>query len=634
MTTLEELKYYCNEPEPVGALMLKGEWGCGKTYLLEHGLKEQLEQTHVILRISLFGLSAIEAIDESVSTAWMNAYLEDKGWNDKSETFGKFKDKLSRLPLPENVKNVVSFNPATLMDIENKLNGKSVVLIFDDLERSKLDKIDVLGCINDYCENKKFHTIIVANEDKMQSLELKKTVADEPKEHNSDANQPIKVVLNCLSQKSGTDDISYEEIKEKIIERTIKYKPDYKEIVHAVIDDQVKLSEEYHRFLTKHEDNILHLFELSSTEPLDQNESLFSEPKEIITRPHNIRSLKCALQDFYRIYKILKEHDFSNQDRWLCSFMSYMFAYKAGIAKEDNYNNMLADGAVHKLYPSFNSQFVFETAKNWILKGEWDEDKLDLEIAEIKARKVAIEPKDILRTNCILDIEEDTIIQGFPIILDMVYSGQLSLDEYIGFIYNSYWAREYPFDLFSDVDWEKVKYGIQSCMERMIAEDAEIAYGRRYIDSKDKAQFTTDEWKCYELIETFRDKKILIYSSNRKLFLDRISENPTMAFLECERKMMNVFDDEMAIATVKAFSLCTNAEKNRFNHDFKSMWQYYKDWPDIKVTDTVQGFKKLLELLRVEKTNLQQQNKMIAKGHADKFIKVIEQLIPEVAVES
>ena len=26
---------------------------------------------------------------------------------------------------------------------------------------------------------------------------------------------------------------------------------------------------------------------------------------------------------------------------------------------------------------------------------------------------------------------------------------------------------------------------------------------------------------------------------------------------------MNVFDDEMAIATVKAFSLCTNAEKNR-----------------------------------------------------------------------
>ena len=168
MTTLEELRYYCNEPEPVGALMLTGEWGCGKTYFLEHNLKKELEHTHVILRISLFGLSTIEAIDENVNSAWMNAYLEDKGWDEKSETLGKFKDKLSRLPWPENVKNVISFNPATLMDVENNLNGKRVVLVFDDLERSKLDTIDVLGCINDYCENKKFHTIIVANEDKMQ----------------------------------------------------------------------------------------------------------------------------------------------------------------------------------------------------------------------------------------------------------------------------------------------------------------------------------------------------------------------------------------------------------------------------------------------------------------------------------
>ena len=42
MTTLEELVYYCNEPEPVGALMLTGEWGCGKTYLLEHDLKKTI----------------------------------------------------------------------------------------------------------------------------------------------------------------------------------------------------------------------------------------------------------------------------------------------------------------------------------------------------------------------------------------------------------------------------------------------------------------------------------------------------------------------------------------------------------------------------------------------------------------
>ena len=80
--------------------------------LLEHDLKKQLEQTHAVLRILLFGLPTTEAIYESVNSAWMNAYLEDKGWDEKSETLGKFKDKLSRLPWTENIENVVSFNPA------------------------------------------------------------------------------------------------------------------------------------------------------------------------------------------------------------------------------------------------------------------------------------------------------------------------------------------------------------------------------------------------------------------------------------------------------------------------------------------------------------------------------------------
>ena len=45
MNTLEELLYYCNEPEPVGALLLTGEWGCGQTYLIDHALKPGFSKT-------------------------------------------------------------------------------------------------------------------------------------------------------------------------------------------------------------------------------------------------------------------------------------------------------------------------------------------------------------------------------------------------------------------------------------------------------------------------------------------------------------------------------------------------------------------------------------------------------------
>ena len=45
MNTLEELAYYCGETEPVGALLLTGEWGCGKTYLIENELREKVKET-------------------------------------------------------------------------------------------------------------------------------------------------------------------------------------------------------------------------------------------------------------------------------------------------------------------------------------------------------------------------------------------------------------------------------------------------------------------------------------------------------------------------------------------------------------------------------------------------------------
>ena len=43
MRTLDELMYYCEEPEPVGAALLTGEWGCEKTYFMDTEMKEALK---------------------------------------------------------------------------------------------------------------------------------------------------------------------------------------------------------------------------------------------------------------------------------------------------------------------------------------------------------------------------------------------------------------------------------------------------------------------------------------------------------------------------------------------------------------------------------------------------------------
>ena len=68
---------------------------------------------------------------------------------------------------------VVAIDPLNFITVKSTVNvngsEKKVVLIFDDLERSRLDTIDVLGCINEYCENQGINTIIVANEDILRS---------------------------------------------------------------------------------------------------------------------------------------------------------------------------------------------------------------------------------------------------------------------------------------------------------------------------------------------------------------------------------------------------------------------------------------------------------------------------------
>ena len=72
MNTINELIQYCTDIEPVGALLLTGEWGCGKTYLIEREFKKKANEFLVVIRISLFGVYSLDEIHIEVKSAWWN----------------------------------------------------------------------------------------------------------------------------------------------------------------------------------------------------------------------------------------------------------------------------------------------------------------------------------------------------------------------------------------------------------------------------------------------------------------------------------------------------------------------------------------------------------------------------------
>ena len=456
MDTIEELKYYCSEPEPVGALMLTGEWGCGKTYLLNNSLTHELEDTCVLLRVSLFGMESIEEVKKEVKRCWLRSAV---GLNTPTSGLGEMFHKLSETAktvadkgteyLPEPWKtilsSVLSSDVIDLVKISPMIRNKKVILIFDDLERTNISTADLLGCINDYCENLHIHTIVVANEAKIES--------------------------------SANDKIKYNEIKEKIIQRTIRHIPEYSSVVSNVINNMVHendtASQKYKSFLTSNKESIIDIFSGASIDgtTLDQlitkiyssysKEELESKKEKIQKllnhRPHNIRSLKCAIQDFKRIYLLLEEKCVNNKEKWLYSYLSYVLCSRAGLLPEStDYAKLLTEENISVLYPGFyNDKFITDGIRQWVQHGKWTKDTIISEIDYCINRDKAITSEEKVRMNRLLDLEEIDFRDGYPKVLQKAYEGTLDLNDYVNLLSNSYCARVYNIQL-PNIKWEKL----------------------------------------------------------------------------------------------------------------------------------------------------------------------------------
>ena len=354
MSTLQELVRYCNEERHLGALLLTGEWGCGKTYLIEKELAEALSSTHFIVRVSLFGVDSIGTLNDSVRKQWLFICTPFLGkLNQRRDQMKKNSGFISAIssvlsslnPVAGNVASaVVSFDPMEYIPLESEVEDfrgggkKKVVLVFDDLDRCKLDWIEVVGNINEYCENKGFKTIIVANE----------------------------AVLRASPK---VDLAVYRVMKEKTITRTVLYIPKFQEIIHHIIDQGSWPSPEYAEFLAENEQMIHDVFASDPPKREDRTGKF-----------HNIRSLSCALNEFYRIYEILTEDQAPDINRYLYSYITYMLISKSGIYKNGEICFDVGEEEIRQLYPGYSADTMPESIRQWIEYGIWEKDTISRDI--------------------------------------------------------------------------------------------------------------------------------------------------------------------------------------------------------------------------------------------------------------
>jgi hypothetical protein len=627
MVTVDELEYFCREENVFGALMFTGKWGCGKTYLIEKDLAKALGKDYIILRVSLFGESSIDCIHRKVQKAYFQEVMLNMGGNieeiaktiphvtdDKAARIGEhvekateaisdLADKIGKSKFGRVVKfasgmvqkvpgfdKILALNPSDCMPIEESIAGRQVILVFDDLERSNLNEVDVLGCINEYSENKHIKTIIIANEEKIIA-----------KNQQQDSNAESREKADESEQKNGK--IKYSEIKEKIVVRTVKNIPDYSSIIKNVVLNYHTNDVEYSKFLSEHTMQLVNVFVCGDIE--------------------NIRSIKCAIQDFQRVFGELRKKGVDDDlSTYFQTFVAYTLLLKNGrISKSDRYGYIFCDSDVEKEYPGYYiRRFMLTSIREWLMEGEWNEKNISDDIMKMIEVKKEKEPEELVRNMRLIDLEEDEIKRGFPKVMESAYAGQLTIDEYIDLIGNILWARTIEYELPLLPDMNKLDAGVDKCLGAMRNSDECDTRVRRMISPNDVKSLTQEETSIYEKICNFREKEIQMFAINRRKYMRALRSGKMSDLYECENKRFNGFDEEVCQAVIECYKQMQNSDRVAFVGLFSKTWEIKIGSQDFLIRESMASFEKLEKELKENRKIEQQTGYGLKAALTQKFI--------------
>lgn len=256
---------YVEDDRKNQAILLNGEWGCGKTFFIKEMLIPKIDnEKFQIFQISLYGVSSIEIIQDMIYGKWI-----EKVVSEKAEKFGPFGDAL--------VKRIGVFGKGAIQLLESKIGtggsaaeaakaileqnigkNKKPVLIFDDIERCQIDIIELMGFLNNLSENNGYKLILVANEQEIKKkendiltalkyeialnsrLDVERFISQKGTDNHGQGATKInreeleKITNHYFAQKS-----TYDRTREKLIGLTIPYNISVEESFDAIISKYI-----------------------------------------------------------------------------------------------------------------------------------------------------------------------------------------------------------------------------------------------------------------------------------------------------------------------------------------------------------------------------------------------------------
>lgn len=520
-----ELINYIKQNELTGALLLTGEWGSGKSYLVKDIAKE-LNTTKIaaIAVISLFGINTIADLNRRVKEEYALLFFGQSGRNTAKylkaatkvvkEGFNVAETATSNdvviSAASKGISSILSFDILSFIDIQNTIGSKDhkrpFVLVFDDLERCGIhDQKDILGAINEYLENKSIKVIIVADEEKIS-------------------------------------DKDFEEYKEKLIGRTISMSANYSQLIDGILSMYSESETGYKKFLIDNAEIVKRLFYESQS--------------------NNIRTLKCVLSDFERFYGVWYKSDLPKDNaKWaLYTFGAELFETRAKKQGDQNQNIdktnsfLLFDDRQKQFPDKGNNQTYMSSFSTWIHCGEWDETYFLNELCS-RYSTPEISPETHFLQFPFWDMEQKDIEEGLPIVLKRAYDGDLTSDDLITTLQKIFYLRYNKIEIPVDIDYKKMHAGFITRCQKI--KTGLIEEPKRH-SFTEMDQIDAEALPLYKDIEHLEGK--ISAWHNRRKFIKYLSEDAYNSSI-IRGLYLDCFDDQLLNSFISVFFSSPNGKK-------------------------------------------------------------------------
>lgn len=171
---LSVIKDYIQNRNINQALMITGEWGCGKSYFVKNSVKEYLRKNGILdnknyIVFSLYGINNLGDFKNSFyDKIFINQYLGESNKAQKTKNIcERLFNSVSSTIDTSAIGVPVKINLAELIHKSDLVQLEKCIFVFDDIERCELSATELWGFINKLTENRGIPVITVANESKI-----------------------------------------------------------------------------------------------------------------------------------------------------------------------------------------------------------------------------------------------------------------------------------------------------------------------------------------------------------------------------------------------------------------------------------------------------------------------------------